>query len=345
MLPEVNLDAAPPEVCASDCLPGKCAGVRSWQCTKCVEGRRLLLMPNKSYGRCAACASSCKPGQCVGERGDQCTSCTSTKVLVKRSGVDYGTCIVCANTCREKQCVGERADQCTSCDHPRVLVDFLGSPEALAANRTPKEVGTCTTCASSCAIAECVGPGSDQCKKCPPERAFVKQGDATYGSCVSCASNCLQGHCAGPHSYQCTKCDASKVLIEFKDGPNAGGGLGTCVACSNTCKPMMCVGSETTQCTECGPGRTLIPREGKTHGECPANSVLSSKILQSRLMQQQTELAALREERAATLKRRISRRLRESRGTSSQNQVVSKDPHVRELGGLVQNPLLPTPSF
>merc|ERR1712070_990187 len=334
-------------------MPGRCTGAESYHCTKCVEDRRLILEPGKAHGRCIMCASNCQSGQCVGERSDQCTGCTSAKVLITNKGVDYGTCIQCPHTCREKQCVGERADQCTACDHPRTLVNLLSQESRSdqidqlpatnfsgSSSAIPKEVGTCTACASSCEVAHCVGPGSNQCTKCPPERAFVATGNASHGSCVSCASNCLEAHCAGRHSYQCTKCVESKVLIPFKDGPYAGKGFGTCVSCAETCKPLMCVGSETFQCTECGPGRTLVPKEGAPYGECPANSVLSNSLLRARLQQQQAELASLREVKALRLKRRLARRqkiLRESQGTT----VHSNDPRVQELGTLVHNPLEP----
>jgi len=353
---ELELDALP-VVCSSVCMPNQCVGGgKSYECTKCVSDRHLVLQPGKTYGRCITCASNCAIGKCVGERGDECTECVSTKLLIKNKGLDYGTCIQCPGSCKDKQCVGERGDQCTGCDFPKTLVNLLsGETESDkvgqlpatnfsgSSSAIPKVVGTCTACVSSCLPSKCVGPGSDQCTECPPERAFRAVGNSSHGLCLSCASNCLQAHCQGPHSYQCTKCIESKVLIPFKDGPYAGKGFGTCVACAGTCKPLMCVGSGSAQCTECGAGRSLVPKEGKTYGECPANSVLSNKFLRARLEQQQAELASLREAKTLRLKQRMARRqsmLRESRGTN----IKSEDPRVQELGGLVHNPLLPIPS-
>merc|ERR1711988_255429 len=331
-----------PPVCAGDCLPGECVGGESFQCTKCSEGRRLILETGKNYGRCITCASNCERGECVGERGDQCLKCRSDRVMVSGISKEYGTCVQCVNTCSENKCLGERADQCTGCDHPRVLVDLMAEDLSRNATRDAKPaVGTCTECASSCAKTKCIGPRSDQCTACSPERALVLRGNSTPGTCVECASNCLEGHCAGEHSYQCTKCAENKVLVHLTSGPDAGKGFGTCVSCSYTCKPLMCVGSEPHQCTECAEGRTLLPWRGNTFGECPANSVVSNQLLQARLKQEHEELMVLRHQRAMTMKQmRLKRLLAQRQQERREGTLLKEGSEVKDLSSVAKNPVL-----
>ncbi|XP_068615246.1 proprotein convertase subtilisin/kexin type 5-like, partial [Brachionichthys hirsutus] len=248
---------------------------------ECLEGRRLVLCPEKhftnSQGGCEPCHPSCKT--CSAAWKENCSSCFSGRFLTAQQ--------TCVSRCPPGAFANKTSSQCDDCSTGCVLCQdgrqcqrcrsglHLQDGKCVAECRRgfPRD-GACRTCAPEC--ASCQG-NSSYCLSCETDYLLLDH---------SCRSHCLEGfyasetecHRCPAHCRECNQdglcknCELYYFLHKDKcvdDCPNgyfASEESEECVRCHADCAT--CDGPDIDDCNICR-NRKAVRYNGECLPRCP----------------------------------------------------------------------------